>query len=164
MKKKSHFLLSAIALLILALIVTTFGCGLTVYDRGGWVPPYANSVSQTGNFILDRWTKVDLESGGIILREIRFTTETKATTGPFGMSTARGPYMSFVVYNDSGYELDYGISVALFDRNGNLTTANSYSHPGTIKPGERHEGAIVFGEVNKRYHESTKFKIVLETY
>lgn len=164
MKKKSYLSILAIALSILAVSVTTVGCGLTVYDRGGWVPPYANSVSQTGNFMLDRWTKIDLESGGLVISEIRFTTETKATTGPFGLSTARGPYMSFVVYNDSGYDLDYGISVALFDRNGNLTTANSYSHPGNIKPGERHEGVIIFGEVNRRYHEATKFKIVLETY
>jgi hypothetical protein len=125
---------------------------------------YAVTVSATHTFFLEKWITIDLAAEGLLIKDIRFTSDTKATTGRFGLSATRGPYVDFVIYNNSGYEMDYGVSIALFDKDGNLITANSYSHTGELEPGERHEGTIVFGEVHARYFEAKKFKIVLETY
>jgi len=122
------------------------------------------TISKSKSLTMEKWETVDLEVDGLVLKEVRFTTDTKGTTGRFGLSATSGPYMSFVVYNNTAHEIDYGIAVALFDKNGKLITAGSFSHTGELDPGERHEGTIVFGEVNRRYTEATKYQIVLETY
>lgn len=122
------------------------------------------TVTQTHSFVLEKWTTINLSVEGVSIKELRFYNETKATGGTFGINPTRGPYMNFIVYNDSHYAMDYGVAVALFDKKHKLITAESYTHPGDIDPGERHEGTIVFGPVNRRYIETSYFKIVLELY
>lgn len=122
------------------------------------------TVAKTENLTMEKWETVDLDVDGLVLKEVRFTTDTKGTTGRFGLSATSGPYMTFVMYNNTAHEIDYGIVVALFDKNGRLVTAGSFSHTGELDPGERHEGTIVFGEVNHRFTEAVKYQIVLETY
>jgi len=122
------------------------------------------TISKSKTLNLEKWETVDLEVDGLVLKEVRFTTDTKGTTGRFGLSATSGPYMTFVIYNNTAHEIDYGIAVALFDKNGMLVTAGSFSHTGELDPGERHEGTIVFGEVNRRYTEAVKYQLVLETY
>jgi hypothetical protein len=122
------------------------------------------TVSKSESLNLEKWETVDLEVDGLVLKEVRFTTDTKGTTGRFGLSATSGPYMTFIIYNNTAHEIDYGIAVALFDKNGKLITAGSFSHTGDLDPGERHEGTIVFGEVNRRYSEAVKYQLVLETY
>ena len=129
------------------------------------VSAYAQrTVSQTHTFALEKWITINLNVEGISVKEIRFYNDTKTTGGTFGINPTSGPYMNFVVYNDTHHEVDYGIAVALFDKKHNLITAESYTHPGSFDPGERHEGTIIFGPVNRRYHEASYFKIVLELY
>jgi len=143
-------LTAALAILFLVVFPATHARGETV----------SKSVSLT----MEKWETVDLEVDGLVLKEIRFTTDTKGTTGRFGLSATSGPYMTFIVYNNTAHEIDYGIAVAVFDKNGKLITAGSFSHTGELDPGERHEGSIVFGEVNRRYTEAVKYQIVMETY
>jgi hypothetical protein len=130
--------------------------------------PAAHALGETASksetLTMERWETIDLEADGLVIKEVRFTTDTKGTTGRFGLSATSGPYMTFVVYNNTAHEIDYGVAVAVFDRNGRLITAGNYSHTGELDPGERHEGTIVFGEVNRRYSEAYKYQIVLETY
>ncbi len=122
------------------------------------------NVSQTHTFTLEKWTTLNLTIEGISIKEIRFFGDTKATGGAFGLSPTRGPYLKFIIYNDSYHEIDYGVAIALFDNKHKLITASDYAHPGKLDPGERHEGTIVFGPVNRRYHETSYFKIALEIY
>jgi hypothetical protein len=122
------------------------------------------TVAKSKTLTMEKWETVDLEVDGLVLKEVRFTTDTKGTTGRFGLSATSGPYMTFVMYNNTAHEIDYGIAVALFDKNGKLITAGSFSHTGELDPGERHEGTIVFGEVNRRFSEAYKYQIVVETY
>jgi len=125
---------------------------------------WGETVSKSKSLTMEKWETVDLEADGLVLKEVRFTTDTKGTTGRFGLSATTGPYMTFVVYNNTAHDVDYGLAVAVFDKNGKLITAGSFSHTGELDPGERHEGSIVFGEVNRRYTEAVKYQIVLETY
>lgn len=125
---------------------------------------WGETVAKTKSLTMEKWETVDLDVDGLVLKEVRFTTDTKGTTGRFGLSATSGPYMTFVMYNNTAHEIDYGIAVALFDKNGRLVTAGSFSHTGELDPGERHEGTIVFGEVNRRFTEAVKYQIVLETY
>ncbi|MBN1572222.1 MAG: hypothetical protein JW984_03380 [Deltaproteobacteria bacterium] len=122
------------------------------------------TASQTHTFALEKWITINLSVEGISVKELRFFNDTKTTGGTFGINPTSGPYMNFVVYNDAYHEVDYGIAVALFDKKNNLITAESYTHPGEIDAGERHEGTIIFGPVNRRYHEASYFKIALEIY
>jgi hypothetical protein len=125
---------------------------------------WGETASKSKSLTMEKWETVDLEADGLVLKEVRFTTDIKGTTGRFGLSATSGPYMSFVVYNNTAHDIDYGIAVAVFDKNGKLITAGSFSHTGELDPGERHEGTIVFGEVNRRFTEAVKYQIVLETY
>ncbi|MBN1883598.1 MAG: hypothetical protein JW885_15630 [Deltaproteobacteria bacterium] len=125
---------------------------------------WGETVSKSKSLTMEKWETIDMEVGGLVLKEVRFTTDTKGTTGRFGLSATSGPYMTFVVYNNTAHEIDYGIAVALFDKNGKLVTAGSFSHTGELDPGERHEGTIVFGEVNRCFTEAVKYQVVMETY
>ena len=142
------------------LVVLFVACCVVFPATHAW----GETISKSKSLTLERWETVDLEVDGLVLKEVRFTTDTKGTTGRFGLSATSGPYMTFVMYNNTAHEIDYGIAVALFDKNGKLVTAGNFSHTGELDPGERHEGTIVFGEVNRRYSEAVKYQIVLETY
>ncbi len=78
------------------------------------------------------------------------------------MGVTRGPYATFAIVNNSGHDMEYGVAVALFDKDNRLITAADFSQVGSLDPGERKEQDIVFGPVNMRYKEATYFKIVLE--
>jgi hypothetical protein len=122
------------------------------------------NVTQTHTFAIEKWTTLNLAIEGISIKEIRFFSDTKTTGGAFGINPTRGPYLKFIIYNDSYHEIDYGVAIALFDKKHKLITAGSFAHPGDLDPGERYEGTIVFGPVNRRYHETSYFKIALEIY
>ena len=122
------------------------------------------NVAQTHTFAMEKWITLNLSVEGVSIKEVRFFSDTKTTGGAFGINPTRGPYLQFVIYNDAYHEIDYGVAVALFDKKHKLITAGNFTHPGDLDPGERYEGTIVFGPVNRRYHEASYFKIALEIY
>jgi hypothetical protein len=123
---------------------------------------YAGDTTLTKGISYDKWITINLEKDGLAVQEIIFKTDTEAKTGRFGMGVTRGPYATFVIVNNSSHDMEYGIAIALFDKDHNLITAADFSQVGKLDPGERNESDIVFGPVNMRYREASYFKIVLE--
>jgi len=123
---------------------------------------YAGDVSITRSMSYDKWITLNLEKEGLVIKEVIFQTDTEAKTGRFGLGVTRGPYMTFVIVNNTGHDMEYGVAVALFDKDHNLITAGDFAQVGTLDAGERNENDIVFGPVNMRYREASYFKIVLE--
>jgi len=123
---------------------------------------YAGDISLTKGISYDKWITLNLEKEGLVVREIIFKTDTEAKTGRFGLGVTRGPYATFVIVNNSGHDMEYGIALALFDKDHNLITASDFAQVGTLDAGERNEYDVVFGPVNMRYREASYFKIVLE--
>ena len=78
------------------------------------------------------------------------------------MGVTRGPYATFVIVNNSGHDIEYGVAIALFDKDHTLITASDFAQVGNLDSGERNEYDVVFGPVNMRYKEASYFKIVLE--
>jgi hypothetical protein len=143
---KGKFILFSLVLLLLATSAVT----------------YAGDISLTKSMSYDKWITLNLEKDGLVVREIIFKTDTEAKTGRFGLGVTRGPYATFVIVNNTGHDMEYGVAVALFDKNHNLITAADFAQVGTLDAGERKENDIVFGPVNMRYREAAYFKIVLE--
>jgi hypothetical protein len=123
---------------------------------------FAGDASLTRSISYDKWITINLTREGLSVTDIIFKTDTEAKTGRFGLGVTRGPYATFAIVNNSGHDMEYGVAVALFDKNNNLITAGDFSQVGKLNPGERKEEDIVFGPVNLRYKEATYFKIVLE--
>lgn len=123
---------------------------------------YAGDIAITKGISYDKWITLNLEKDGLIIKEISFKTDTEAKTGRFGLGVTRGPYATFVIVNNTGHDMEYGVAVALFDKDNRLITAADFAQVGTLDPGERQENDIVFGPVNLRYREASYFKIVLE--
>ncbi|MBN2223730.1 MAG: hypothetical protein JW765_03550 [Deltaproteobacteria bacterium] len=123
---------------------------------------YAGDAALTKGISYDKWITLNLEKDGLVVREIIFKTDTEAKTGRFGLGVTRGPYATFVIVNNSGHDMEYGVAVALFDKNHTLITASDFAQVGKLDSGERNEYDIVFGPVNMRYKEASYFKIVLE--
>lgn len=123
---------------------------------------YAGDIAITKGISYDKWITLNLEKDGLVVKEINFKTDTEAKTGRFGLGVTRGPYATFVIVNNSGHDMEYGVAVALFDKDNRLITAADFAQVGTLDPGERQENDIVFGPVNLRYREASYFKIVLE--
>lgn len=123
---------------------------------------YAGDISITKSMSYDKWITLNLEKEGLVVKEVIFKSDTEAKTGRFGLGVTRGPYMTFVIVNNSGHDMEYGVAVALFDKDHVLITAADFAQVGTLDAGERNENDIVFGPVNMRYREASYFKIVLE--
>jgi hypothetical protein len=123
---------------------------------------YAGDIAITKGMSYDKWITLNLEKDGLIVKEVIFQSDTEAKTGRFGLGVTRGPYMTFVIVNNTGHDMEYGIAVAVFDKNNILITAADFAQVGTLDAGERKENDIVFGPVNMRYKEASYFKIVLE--
>jgi hypothetical protein len=123
---------------------------------------YAGDISITKGISYDKWITLNLEKEGLVVKEVIFQSDTEAKTGRFGLGVTRGPYMTFVIVNNSGHDMEYGVAVALFDKDHVLITAADFAQVGTLDAGERNENDIVFGPVNLRYKEASYFKIVLE--
>lgn len=123
---------------------------------------YAGDIAITKGISYDKWITLNLEKDGLVIKEVIFKSDTEAKTGRFGLGVTRGPYMTFVIVNNSGHDMEYGVAVALFDKDHVLITAADFAQVGTLDAGERNENDIVFGPVNMRYREASYFKIVLE--
>jgi hypothetical protein len=123
----------------------------------------AGDVAITKSMSYDKWMTINLEREGLVVTDIIFRTgDTEAKTGRFGLGVTRGPYCTFAIVNNSGHDMEYGVAVALFDKDNRLITASDFAQVGKLDAGERKENDIVFGPVNMRYREATYFKIVLE--
>jgi hypothetical protein len=123
---------------------------------------YAGDAALTKSISFDKWITLNLEKDGLVVKEIIFKSDTEAKTGRFGVGVTRGPYATFVIVNNSGHDMEYGIAIALFDKDHTLITAADFAQVGELDGGERKEQDIIFGPVNMRYKEATYFKIVLE--
>jgi hypothetical protein len=123
----------------------------------------AGDASLTKNITFDSWITINLEKDGLIIKEIRFsTTDTETKSSHFFGGYSKGPYATYEIYNNTSHDMEYGIAIALFDKNHTLITASDYTQIGKLNPGEHKEDNIIFGPVNMRYREATYFKIVLE--
>jgi hypothetical protein len=123
---------------------------------------YAGDITITKGISFDKWITLNLEKDGLVVQEIIFKTDTESKTGRFGLGVTRGPYATFSIVNNSGHDMEYGVAIALFDKDHNLITAGDFAQVGKLDAGERNESDIVFGPVNMRYREASYFKIVLE--
>ncbi len=123
---------------------------------------YAGDATLTKGISYDKWITLNLEKDGLVVQEIIFKTDTEAKTGRFGLGVTRGPYATFVIVNNTSHDMEYGIALAMFDKDNRLITAADFAQVGTLDPGERKENDVVFGPVNMRYREASYFKIVLE--
>ena len=123
---------------------------------------YAGDNTLTRTITYDKWIAINLSQEGLVVTNIIFKTDTEAKTGRFGLGVTRGPYATFSIVNNSGHDMEYGIAVALFDKDNRLITAADYAQVGKLNPGENKDEDIVFGPVNLRYAQATYFKIVLE--
>jgi len=123
---------------------------------------YAGDIATTKSISYDKWITINLEKEGLVVKEVKFNTDTEAKTGRFGAGVTRGPYMTFVIVNNTTHDAEYGVAIALFDKDHTLITAADFSQVGDLDAGERQEHDVVFGPVNMRYKEASYFKIVLE--
>ncbi len=126
------------------------------------VAAFAGDASLTRSISFDKWMTINLTREGLTVTDIIFKTDTEAKTGRFGLGVTRGPYATFSIVNNSGHDMEYGVAIALFDKNNNLITAADYAQVGKLNPAESKQEDVVFGPVNLRYTEATYFKIVLE--
>jgi hypothetical protein len=123
----------------------------------------AGDAALTKNISFDKWITINLEKDGLVIKEIRFNTgDTETKSSHFLAGYTKGPYATFEIYNNTSHDMEYGIAIALFDKDHTLITASDYAQVGKLDPGERKEDNIIFGPVNMRYREATYFKIVLE--
>jgi hypothetical protein len=123
---------------------------------------YAGDATTTVTMSYDKWITLNLEKEGLVITEINFKSDTEAKTGRFGLGVTRGPYATIEIINKSSHDMEYGVAVALFDKDHKLITAADFAQVGKLDAGERKEQDIVFGPVNARYKEATYFKITLE--
>ena len=123
---------------------------------------YAGDNTVTRTITYDKWISLNLSQEGLVITNIIFKTDTEAKTGRFGLGVTRGPYATFSIVNNSGHDMEYGVAIALFDKDNRLITAADYAQVGKLNPGENKDEDVVFGPVNLRYTEASYFKIVLE--
>jgi hypothetical protein len=123
---------------------------------------HAATTSKKFTWESEQWIPVNLSAEGVSIKEIRFEVEGGIHWNP--LRAGKGPQAFVQVRNDSDHEMKFAVAVALFDSEGSLIAATESGHIGALDPDETAEVKMTFREVKRRFFESKKGEIVLETY
>lgn len=110
----------------------------------------------------EEWIKLDFDSEGIAVKEVRFEVEGGIHWNP--LRAGKGPQAFVRAKNESDHAMKFAVAIALFDADGNLLAATESGHIGELDPKEDAEVKMTFREVKRKFFEAKRGEIVLETF
>ena len=124
-------------------------------------PPLPAQIrSAKGPLVKDEVARVSLKNAGLVIHGYRFVRPARIMQkNPFGDG---GPSLQVDISNEGTTSEDFGVVVALFDREGRLVGAGTGDHTGKLDPGESVQVKVPFKDVNQDAHLATSLQISLE--